>query len=55
MKIGEIQQKLSVAWHEIGHAQEQVRRGNYLSAWMKAGRALKALNAAHAALDKIQD
>ena len=55
MKIDEIQHQLSEAWHEIGHANEQVGRGNYLAAWMEAGRALEALSAAHAALEKIQD
>ena len=55
MKIGEIQHQLSEAWHEIGHASEQVGRGNYLAAWLAAGRAKEALSAAHAALEKIQD
>lgn len=55
MAIEEIQRQLSEAWHEIGHAQEQVSRGCYLAAWLAAGRALEALSAAHAALEKIQD
>lgn len=54
MAIEEIQRQLSEAWHEIGHAQEQVGRGCYLAAWLDAGRALRALNAAHDALEKIQ-
>lgn len=55
MKIEDIQQQLSEAWHEIGHAQELLGRCYYLGAWLAAARALKALNAAHDALEKIQD
>ena len=54
MKLDEIEHQLSESWHEIGHAQEQVGRGCYLAAWLAAGRALEALSAAHAALEKIQ-
>lgn len=55
MKIEDIQQQLSEAWHEIGHAQDQLGRGCYLGAWFAAGRAKEALDAAHDALEKIQD
>ena len=55
MKIGEIQHLLSEAWHEIGHANEQVGRGNYLAAWLAAGRAKEALEVACNALEKIQE
>ena len=55
MRIEDIQQQLSEAWHEIGHAQEYVGRGSYLAAWLAANRAKVALSAAHAALEKIQD
>ena len=55
MKIEEIQYQLSKAWHEIGHAQEQVGRGCYLAAWLEASRALKALEVACNALEKIQE
>ena len=54
MKIDEIQHRLAEAFHEIGHANEQVGRGNYLTAWLAAGRAKEALSAAHAALEIIQ-
>ena len=54
MKIGEIQHLLSEAWHEIGHANERLGRGEYLAAWLAAGRAKEALSAAHAALEIIQ-
>ena len=55
MKINEIQHQLSEAFHEVGHANEQVGRRNYLAAYFAAGRAKEALSAAHAALEKIQD
>lgn len=55
MKIGEIQHLLAEAWHEIGHANEQIGRGNYLAAWFAASRAEEALSAANAGLEEIQD
>lgn len=55
MTIEEIRTALDNAWHEIGHAQEQLGRCYYLGAWLDAGRALEALKAAHDALERIQD
>lgn len=54
MKIDEIQHQLTEAFHEIGHANEQVGRGNYLTAWLAADRAKAALEVACNALEKFQ-
>lgn len=54
MKIEDIQQQLSEAWHEIGHARAFVGEGRMLAASMAVDRAREALKTAYDELEKIQ-
>lgn len=55
MSFEEIQNDLSEAWHEIGHAYSDFGGSRYLAALQAVAKARKKINAAYKALEKIQD